>query len=325
MDCQKYQELIYLSFYDELDDKTKRALNVHIENCPVCKAEYARVKQVFEALELQTEPEIDTEWLKSARNQLIAHIEVSRPRRMSFSFDWDRIFAFFRLPALRVVYAAAILTVGVAIGRFECTSGPDQPLIKAGQMAEVPQSEIPDLLKDGRLNNMDLELLPDQQVQVSFQGTKDYEVVGNANDTDIRELMAYILLNEKNDGLRMRTVETLSGQTDSLVQQILLYSLLNDNNPGVRLKSIRSLKQYQKSPRMRNSFMKALMTDPNSAVRIEAMEGLIGYIDEERAIEVISIAAAKDSNDYVKLLANNALNDMKKAPKRKGTAIESLR
>ena len=325
MDCTKYHELINLALADDLDENSKKALDIHLDNCAECRTEYAKIQQMFELLADQPQPEIDPEWLKSARNQMIAHLDVAIVRKPTVSFDWDRVFAFFRQPAFRVVYAAALLTVGVTVGRFECTSGPNVPMIKSGQMASIPESDIPELLKDGRLDNMDLEVLPNEQVQVSFQGTKDYKVVGGANETDIRELMAYILLNEKNDGLRMRTVETLSGQTDSLVQKMLQFSLLNDANPGVRLKSIRTLKQYQKSTNLRNSFMKVIMTDPNPAVRIEAMEGLIGYIDDEQVVEVINIAAVKDSNDYVKLLANNALKNVKEEPELKGTAIEDLR
>jgi hypothetical protein len=71
--------------------------------------------------------------------------------------------------------------------------------------------------------------------------------------------------------------------------------------------------------------MKILMTEPNSAVRIEAMEGLTDYINENRVRDVITIAAAKDSNDYVKLLANNALTDFNQTPALSGTKIEKLK
>jgi hypothetical protein len=327
MDCEDYKELIYLSLYGEIDDKEKRDLERHIALCAVCATEMTRAKKLFEILNVKEEPLVESEWLKSARNQLLAHLQTTKKKPSSAFIEWDRIFSIFRLPILRVAYTTAMLAIGVFIGRFECSSPPQtvQP-IKTGQMAsEYRQSEIPELLKEGKLRNMDLNVLPDQQLQVSFQGTRDYELTGKHTDEYMKDILAYILLNEENDGLRMRTIETLSVQPDSMVKQMLIYSLLNDSNPGVRLKSIRSLRQGKADEQLRNVYMKVLMTDANSAVRIDAMEGLTGFVNLERVRDVITISAENDSNDYVRLLANDALEEKPDKPRLKGTAIEKLR
>ncbi len=46
MDCEKYQELIYLALYGEIDEATKRALKKHLDRCPVCAAEQARAEKL---------------------------------------------------------------------------------------------------------------------------------------------------------------------------------------------------------------------------------------------------------------------------------------
>ena len=328
MDCEKSRGIIYRQIYGDCAAEEIKLLNQHLTDCSRCRLESAQAKRLIEAMEAQELPEVDPEWLKSARNQLTAHLETAGKKPMVFSINWERIGRFMRLPAVQVAYTVVLLLVGVGIGKFECSSSPVTiPQIKTGQMAaaESEQENILQLLREGSLRNVDMEVLPDDEVQVSFQGTRDYQVRGRTEEKDIQELLAYILLNEKNDGLRMKTVETLSGRTDSLAAQMLLYSLLNDSNAGLRLKTIRSLRRFPTTPQLRDAYMKVLMTDDNPAVRIEAMEALREFIGEETVRDVVNISAAKDSNDFVKLLAKNALKNLQTEPQFRGTAIEQLR
>jgi len=327
MDCENYKKLVYLSFYGELHSTEKRELEKHLAKCPDCASEMTRAKQFFATLDMKEEPQVDAEWLKGARNQLLAHLQTTKKKPSTTYIEWSRIFSILKQPVLRVAYTTALLAIGVFVGRFECSAPPQtlQP-ITTGQMAfEYEQSEIPELLKEGELRNMDLNVLPDQQLEVSFQGTRDYTLTGRQSDEYMRDILAYILLNEKNDGLRLRTIETLSTKPDSMFKQVLIYSLLHDSNPGVRLKSIRSLRQVVTDDQLRNVYMKVLMTDSNSAVRIDAMEGLAEFVYLDRVRDVITIAAEKDSNDYVRLLANDALTKKTDKSKLNGIAIEKLR
>ena len=330
MKCEKYQELILLDRYGEIDVSSKRALLKHIEACPICAAERIRTESIFELLNKKEETEIDPEWLKSMRNQMVAHLQVTKSRSASYRFDWERILGIFRSPALRFAYSAMLLAVGFGVGKFECSQGGSGiiPQLNVGQMAgqtqQPQQVDIASMLQDGKLRNVDLQELPGQQLQVTFQGMKDYQMIGTSEDKNIQEILAYIMLHESNTGLRMRSLESLTAQPDSLVKQLLIYSILNDDNEGVRLKAIRSLHNYPPSPQLRQAFMRALMTDKNSAVRIEAMEGLGKMVSDDQVRDILAIAAANDENDYVKLLAKNALDNFDESQGLRGTEIEKL-
>ena len=327
MECEEYQQLIYLAHYDELDEASLEALERHINSCSVCAAEKARADKLFAAMDSRRTPKVDSEWLKSARNQMVAHLESTKRKPAAVYIDWKKIFRFIRMPAFTVVYSAVLVLTGIFLGNLKCSSpGAFLPSIEVGQMAaDSEEQDIRSILQEGNLRNMDLQELPDQQVQVTFQGTRDYQFMGSTEDKKIQELLAYIVLHESNTGLRLRSLETLAQQQDSLVQQLLLYSLLNDENSGVRLKAIRALRNYPQTPQHKDTYLRALMTDTNNAVRIEAMEGLKDMVADDKVMEVLRIAAAKDSNDYVRLLARSALEDFESGRPEKGIAIEDLR
>jgi hypothetical protein len=211
-----------------------------------------------------------------------------------------------------VVYSSALLVLGIVLGRFTCQSGGVLPQIEINRSSmALSQAPVSELLREGYLQNVNLQELPDDKLQVSFRGGKDYEIVGDPQDQQIRELLAYILLNEKNDGMRMRSLEKLAQGSDTLAQNSLIYSLMNDENPGMRLKAIRSLHNFTPNSKTKMAYMKALMTDANPAVRIEAMTGLRKLILDEQVQNVVLIASQKDSNEYVKLLGREALESLR--------------
>ncbi len=330
MKCKKFQELILLDHYDEINEASRKLLQKHLKQCPICAAEKAKIDDVSEMLNIREETEIDTEWLKSIRNQMIARLQVSKYRTKKFSPDWNRLFVSWKAPAIRVAYSTLLLVLGFSIGKFECQKSGSSilPEFRVGQMADLIEPMQPvnivKMLQEGKLRNVDLQELPNQQVQVSFQGIKDYQLVGMPEDKGIQEVLAYIMLHEPNTGLRIKSLEKLSQQPDSLVLQLLIYSALNDENEGVRLKAIRSLHSYKPSNTLKKAYMKALMTDDNSAIRIEAMEGLQKMVYDEQVRDILTVAAAKDDNDYVKLLAKRALDEYQ-SKAITGTQIEKLR
>jgi len=330
--CEKYQELILLDRYGEIDEIARRALRKHLEICPICAAEKVRTDDIFLLLDKREEAEIDPEWLKSMRNQMIAHLQIAKARSKTIVLDWDKIWNFLRTPAMKFAYSALLLAIGFAAGKFQCqgSSSSLMPQLNVGQMADLNNQniqpvDVKTMLQDGKLRNLDLQELPGQKVQVSFQGTQDFQLVGTPEDKNIQEVLAYIMLHESNTGLRLRSLEKLSQQPDSLVQQLMIYSILNDENEGLRLKAIRTLLNYPPSPQLKQAYIRALMTDTNSAVRIEAMEGLRKMVADEQVRDILSIAAANDENDYVKLLAKNALDSFDQNAGRSSTPIEKLK
>lgn len=331
MDCEKFREYIYLERYGEISDNARRAVAKHIEDCPSCAREKERIDKLFAAMDQRPAPEVDDEWLKGARNELIARIETTRRRGSIISVDWWKLRRFFLSPALRLAYAAVILIVGIVIGRVgfkpEDTayqlvpSGVHQPKVMNLALSMLG-TDIRSLLQEGSLDNIAFRQVAEGEVEVSFDAYKKIYLRGEPASREIQDVLAYIMLNNPNDGLRIRSMETLEEQSDSLVQKVMIYSLLNDGNPGVRLKAIRALKRYSTGEALRGAYLKVLMTDENPAVRIEAVDALGKIVAERQVREVLQIAAAKDSNEYIQLLARSALMDEESS---KGISIEDLK
>ncbi len=332
MECEKYREQIYLALYNELSESEERDLRVHLQQCPVCAVEYEEAQKLFTLMEKRPSVEVDTEWLKGARNRMLARLEADIKKETLITIDWGRMFSIFRSPVLKFAYSAALVVLGFTIGRFECKSpgASLMPGINLDQVAQVEEQrgiqteDIQSMIEEGKLQNVNLERLPDQQLAVSFQGLRNYQIRGNPEDQVIKDLLGYILVNEENDGLRSRTVETLAGQSDSLIQQLLVFTLLNDSNPGVRLKAAKTLRNYPMTAQMRDAYMRTLMTDSNPAIRIEAMDGLNRMVGDDMVREVMSIAAQLDSNEYVKLLARRSLEGYRENPSLSGKPIRKL-
>lgn len=328
MKCEKYQELILLDRYGEIDEASKRALIKHLEVCPICAAEKVRTDDIFNILDKKEEADIDPEWLKSMRNQMVAHLQVVKTRPQGLEINWRKLWNWMKSPAMKFAYSAALVAVGFGAGKFECRSGgsimPQLNVGKSADRAQIQQVDMAQMLQEGKLKNVDVQELPNEQVQVSFQGTQEFSLVGTPEDKNIQDVLAYVMLHESNTGLRMKSLEKLALQPDSLTEKLIAYAALNDNNEGVRLKAIRSLHNFPPSTSLKQAYMKALMTDSNSAVRIEAMEGLRRMAGDKQVMEVLTIAAANDDNDYVKLMAREALQNYQNNPTR-GVEIEKLK
>ncbi len=77
MDCDKVKERLALYFYGESGGET-RAIKAHLKKCPVCRSEFAELKQVGKLADgMEIPPVGDGEWVRFADN--VRQGIVSRP------------------------------------------------------------------------------------------------------------------------------------------------------------------------------------------------------------------------------------------------------
>jgi HEAT repeat protein len=89
----------------------------------------------------------------------------------------------------------------------------------------------------------------------------------------------------------------------------LLYALQHDPNPGVRLKALDALRPYAGEPQVRGTLARVLLVDDNPGVRTQAIDLLV-MKKEDAIVGLLQGVIQKESNDYVRLRCQRALQEM---------------
>jgi len=185
-------------------------------------------------------------------------------------------------------------------------------LIFSSEIIETPANtssgtiNIDEIVKSGRsLSNIRFDTDPASgSIEISFDAVKSLTYNGSMEDEVVKYLLAAALLNNKNPGSRLRTVNTLVEQTavienqDPKIKLALIKSLKNDSNPAVRKAALEALKNYAYDEEIRDAILYVLSNDTNSGLRVHAINTLAGL-----KIEGISI------DDKIKNELNNQLTN----------------
>ncbi|MBL7074585.1 HEAT repeat domain-containing protein [candidate division KSB1 bacterium] len=318
-DCQKYRRLLPLFLYGELTANEKRGLQNHLQGCLNCQTALEKERKFQAILSRRPVLQATEKLLAQSRGRLVARLRLKR--RMAFAEkvreildsagDW-LIGALF-LPRFQLAGAVALLLVGFGVGWVIFTPGEGERLPFTGPLQltglDGEHLFIEQLLSQPPEEDLDLHIndLGGGLVQVNLEARRNYAIQGEVTDESIRRLLSYALVKNENPGVRLRTLKALQMQKEQQdVRKVLIYSLLNDKNDGVRLRAIKALRNLPLDGELQNAFIKVLLEDKNSSIRILAIEAL-NQVKTEDIRPVFRVAAQQDENDYVKLLARNAL------------------
>jgi len=89
----------------------------------------------------------------------------------------------------------------------------------------------------------------------------------------------------------------------------LLFALEHDPNPGVRLRAMDALQPYAGAPEVRSALAKALLADDNPGIRTQAIDLLV-LKKGDAIVGLLQELVQKESNDYVRLRCQRALQEM---------------
>jgi HEAT repeat protein len=143
---------------------------------------------------------------------------------------------------------------------------------------------------------------------------------GNIDDPSIQKILAEALVNERNPGTRIRTVNALANQTNvspsPKVKQALITALEFDSNPAVRREALKALLEFPYDNEINDCLLYVLQRDKNSALRIAAINGLAsaklnGQIINEETLKVLNQKVKNDDNEYVRIRAASLLKEDK--------------
>jgi HEAT repeat protein len=313
MECSELTSLAMDELLGEAGEPARLEIARHLEACPACRAEKARLDAVWQGLgedpDAPVTPEFRRRTLALMEDEILRRrIEIFRPRPR-----WARAAAY-------LAYAAGIALAAVGGGWVaRRVSAPANPARVASETASAPAP----VEAGSRLANVSYTP-PDAQgrIGVSFDLESRRTVVARPDDPEMARLLAYLVSRStQTSGEKSRAIEQVSSHYASRTAPVspeivraLTTTLKKDPNPGVRKKAADALAAFPVSPEIRAAFLEALTNDRNPAVRLVAVEALAAAAKEspdERTIESLREKAFDPAeNGFVRAKAASALKAM---------------
>lgn len=319
-DQNRLRELLPLYDGNELSPQERAQLETWLREVHEAQAELEAIRALHRKLQRAQLYEPEAHTLHRLRERLFDNLANAHSKTSL----WEK----FRLawlsnarPAFQIGFAAAMLVLGVLLGR-QFSSAPRElnqpvatdvlPLLLAQQPITNAQS-----IYSPRLANVH-KIRFDQntnQIEIEFSTVNDVAWRGAAEDPIARQVLAHAMREEEPLSLRLRAVravgEAASGNIapDDALLDAVLQLLEQDDNAGVRIKAVQALKPSASVERVKQALIQALLQDQNAGVRIAALEALSGARLTSAKVEALE-AAANDSNDYISREAARLLQNV---------------
>lgn len=320
MEHEKFKEWVQLSIYDELTEEQNLQLLDHLKNCNECSAEFMEMNKLRRIVEKAKPAEADEKTLLEARLDLKTALRMERNRKTFGEDIIDKIRGFLFLNYKAALGSAFTLVLGLAIGYmvFRTHTAPDgnSSIKPAVSQQQTAQNDVK--IDNLRFQDSDAS---DGQVEFSFDAVKPVHMKGNINDQAIQKVLARALVNESNDGMRLRTISTIAAHAgndstaDPQIRSALISTLKYDNNPGVRREALLVLSRLRMDKDIKDALLYTLANDKNAGLRIAAINSLQTEKPEKlqsdkELIKLLKQKSQDDQNDYIRIRAKAVLQEV---------------
>ena len=304
MTCHAVQLQLSLYLYGELDFAAEEAVEEHLASCAFCQQAFAREKTWHTAATSEYR-DVPLDLLSQCRQDLRKSL-AEGPEFRPAAKPWRNFFDAFKIAPNRWSYQLALASflvfLGFSGGRLLDRSGIlggsdagqlDRPTFNQAGLLSQPTSRIRDIQSSGP-----------GRVRILFDQVNHREVVGSADDANIRQWLLVAIQDPSDPGIRVDSVEMLSQQTGSDVRDALLKRVEHDPNAAVRLKALESVRSFAAEPATRAILRNVLERDADPAVRSEAIDILAPanqrlQLSPELATTLESLARS-EHDDYVR-------------------------
>ena len=235
----------------------------HLERCADCREEAASLELVWSGLARIPSPAPNSAAMRARFASMLEGYEHGRDGAHA-SARWDRMNGWLSRWFVQLAVAAALLVLGVAVGR----AGRPAPAPPADDIASV-RSELREMRQMVTLSLMQQQSASDRLKGVNWSSTLEQpgnEVVSALLDT---------LLHDPNVNVRLASIDALARFADEQqVRQGAVDALRSARSPMVQI----ALIDFVVGVRDQNSIetLKRLAADPgqNETVRVRATQGL---------------------------------------------------
>ena len=306
--CQQFRQWIWLTVYNELPVDQQKILEEHIKECPECQLDYEEAMKTINLFDQKVQLEPTDVQLKTNRAEL--HQRLLLITQPGFQKKWlEKLWQIISLdfaPALRFATAAAILIIGIFLGKIFFSQD-------TSKLASV-QLPSPGLFESNISNIESIQYDPiTRQVSITMNTVNDVTIQGDLEKPEIQQMLTQALITDERPNVRLKTVRAL--QNMKILDEKIIYALRDvvdrEENPGIRLKAVKLLTSIPITSSVKEILIKVLvrvfLNDSNSAIRIEAFKGL-SKIENGSIAPVIFNAAKNDSSEYIRSKAKQILD-----------------
>ncbi|MCL5031463.1 MAG: HEAT repeat domain-containing protein [Bacteroidetes bacterium] len=322
MDHQIFNEMIQLALLDELNDDEMKKLHQHLIECSDCQAEYDRLNKYLSIINQNKSGAVDDELLQEARNQFRRKLnyDISRQSILEKLFSaFRKNIWIYKRPALAGAFSIA---VGLFAGYLIFSPGSSSNMNLIGDKNGVEENAT--TISNVRFIN---DSSSTGEVAFTFDAIKQVTMRGKLSDPSVQRILAEALVNEKNPGTRIQTVNALaniSNKQESLptgksnvnpkVKSALLTALKYDGNPAVRMEALKALLNFPFDNDINEALLFVLQRDKNSGLRIAAINGLAsatqnGKTIDPETIKILNQKIKNDDNEYVRIRAASLIKE----------------
>lgn len=309
MKHEEIKQILHLYLYDELDAVNKNKVKVHLNDCKECTAEFEKMKKLFENIAKDKSDDVDEILLNQARYELRGYLRARKQNRSFINDILSGLNSFITKPAGFAFSSIIILITGVAIGFMLFHNSSIQPA--NDDFANNSFMHI------SNINFIDSDP-SDGQIEFTYNLVKNEKFKGSISDPSLQQLLTYAVLNEKNPGTRLNSINVLntlgSVPHDNEVKKSLIKVAMYDENPGVRREALVAIKSIPADADIKDALVYILLNDSSSAMRIEAINSLTdvlknGYNISEKDLTVLKQKVETEQNNYVKFQVSNLLKE----------------
>ncbi len=321
MDHKIFDEMIQLALLDELNDEEMKKLHQHLIECSECQEEYDRLSKYYSIIKENKSGTVDEDLLQEARQQFRRKLNYDLSRQSIFEKALNAFRKNIWIYKRPVLAGAFSLVAGLFVGYLIFSPGSSK-LNVLGEKTGID---------GGTTTIANVRFLNDSsnsgEVEFSFDAIKQVTMKGKLSDPSVQKILAEALVNEKNPGTRIQTVNALAnlsnkqtgettgkGTINPKVKSALLSALKYDGNPAVRMEALKALLNSSFDNDINEALLFVLQRDKNSGLRIAAINGLAnetqkGKTIDPETIKILNQKVKNDDNEYVRIRAASLIKE----------------
>ena len=205
---------------------------------------------------------------------------------------------------------ATYVIIGLIAGRLLLTPGGNKPIDISGQ----EKVDMNKLIQSGVLSNLQIDqsTLSPSSIKLASHTDNRFNVSGNVNDKNIRQILYYLLLNDEDIDNRYQAGKQIKRITpNNESQMVLISSVLSETDQRVKMQSMETLAQYQYSTEIIDACKRVLLDDRNYEMRLESLN----ILEKNKSIDLIpllEVVGKMDDNQKVRVKARELLAELQK-------------
>ena len=318
MTCQEIDQSLALYAYGELSEAERTGVEEHLTCCGHCRRTMAELQGLGNLLAEHPPAEPPPDLLVRARLRLEEALDHEQVSWRALVRSWFEVAT--THPA-RVMTALTLAAFGFSFGWLlhpRIAAVPTGPGVPAASTSTAAMSG--GTLGGAQISSIS-QVAPDPetgQLHITLNAEKHMTLEGSLDDPQVRQVLVYTLKSYDNPGIRLDTLNAIGNRgSDPIVRDALLYALEHDNNAGVRLQALQAAARSKWAPETAQAFVQAAEKDSNPGVRGAAVDALVQRVSsghDQDLVPALQRLATKDSDRYVRLKSETALQELGQPP-----------